>query len=191
MFARDLRHHHALPYDAPMDLATIRQALQRTAAVFAARPSQALVHDRPALARWEDGLECRVTGPHGATVRTSLPSALGGAGDAPTPGWYLRAAQASCLATAIVMRAATTGIAIRALEVEYASDSDARGVLALPGAQAVGPVSVRVRVRIDAAGAEAELRALIDWAVAHSPVLAANRDAPRPELRVEFVDHGA
>jgi uncharacterized OsmC-like protein len=174
-----------------MDLATIRHALQRTAAVFAARPSQALVHDRPALARWEHGLECAVTGPHGAAVRTSLPNALGGAGDAPTPGWYLRAAQASCLATAIVMRAAATEIAIRALEVEYASDSDARGVLGLPGGQAVGPLAVRVRVRIDASGDEAALRALIDWAVAHSPVLAANRDAPRPELRVEFVDNGA
>jgi uncharacterized OsmC-like protein len=174
-----------------MDLATIRQALQRTAAVLAARPSQALVSDKPALARWEQGLECAVTGPHGATVRTSLSRALGGAGNAPTPGWYLRAAQASCLATAIVMRAATTGIAIRALEVEYASDSDARGVLGLPGGKTVGPVSVRARIRIDASGDEAELRALIDWAAAHSPVLAANRDAPRPEFRVEFVDNGA
>jgi uncharacterized OsmC-like protein len=175
-----------------MDLATIREALQRAATVFAARPGQALVSDVPALARWEHGLECCVSGPYGATLRTSIPRALGGSGDAPTPGWYLRAAQASCLATAIVMRAAATGVAIRALEVEYASESDARGVLGLAGAQCVGPLSVRARIRIDASGAdEAEVRALIDWAMTHSPVLAANRDEPRPELHVEFMDDGA
>jgi hypothetical protein len=85
-----------------------------------------------------------------------------------------------------------TQIAIRSLEVEYASDSDARGVLGLPGGRAVGPLAVRVRVRIDASGAdEAALRALIDWALVHSPVLAATRDTPRPELRIEFVGHGA
>jgi uncharacterized OsmC-like protein len=170
-----------------MDRTTIRAALERVAAVFAARPSQAISADAPALARWRDGLECELTGPHGHRARTALSAALGGAGDAPSPGWYLRAAQASCLATAIVMCAAERDIELCQLEVECGSESDARGALGLQGAVAVAPVRASIRVRIDApATGQPALRELVEIASRQSPVLAALRDQPAPQWILEF-----
>jgi len=45
---------------------------------------------------------------------------LGGGGSAPSPGWLLRAALASCDATVIAIRAAQLGVTPTALEVTRA-----------------------------------------------------------------------
>jgi len=170
-----------------MGTQSIHEALARAAAVFAARPTQAVSPDVPAKARWSGGLECELSGPAGAQVRTGMPRSLAGRADAPTPGWYLRAAQASCLTTVIALRAAETGLVLRELEVEYGSESDARGILGLPGARAVGPLRATVRVRISADHAgEPLLRELVHWAFEHSPVAASMRDEPRLEWTLEF-----
>lgn len=170
-----------------MDRTIIRAALQRVAAVFSARPAQAISADAPALAHWRGGLECELTGPHGHTITTALSTTIGGAGDAPSPGWYLRAAQASCLATAIAMCAAERDIELGEIEVECGSESDARGALGLPGAVAVAPVRASIHVRIRALAAdEPLLRDLVAAACRQSPVLAALRDQPAPQWILEF-----
>jgi uncharacterized OsmC-like protein len=150
----------------------IRDAIDQAAAHLAAHPSDALSDDMPAVATLEGGLRCRASAPEGAfVVLSDMPSALGGAGRAPTPGWLLRAAMANCDATVIAMRAAQLGIALSRLQVSVGSRSDDRGLLGVSEQVVAGPLQVQVSVRIAADGASAdELRALVRWAEAHSPV---------------------
>ena len=51
---------------------------------------------------------------------------------APTQAGYCAQGMASCAATAIAMRAAMQGIAMRTLAVKVESDSDARGLVGIP-----------------------------------------------------------
>jgi uncharacterized OsmC-like protein len=171
-----------------MDTTNIRELLARVSAMLKARPGRAVSADSSALAQWQGGLECELAGPGAQRARSSMPRALGGSADAPTPGWYLRAAQAACLATSIVLLAAEQGLELSELAVECGSESDARGFLGLPGALAVGPLRSSIRVRIKAAAADhAQLRQLVTVAYRQSPVLAAMRELPAPEWQFEFV----
>ena len=142
--------------------------------------------DKPATAVVEQGLRCRATGPNGEAVVTDMPKGIGGAASAPTPGWLLRAALASCDATVIAMRAAQLGIVLSQLEVTVDSVSDDRGILGLGNAIPPGPQSMRIRVLIAAKDTSAEeLRQLVSWAEAHSPVGDAVRRAIPSQIEVE------
>ena len=100
-----------------------------------------------------------------------MPAALGGGATAPNPGWFLRAALASCNATVIAMRAAQRGITLTGLEVAVSSESDTRGMLGLDESISAAMQPLRMHVRISAAGAKPEeLREIVAWAAAHSPV---------------------
>ena len=103
----------------------VRESLDRLHRVFLERPAAAKKPNSPATATWQDGLRCEVTGAHGEMVVTDMPSAMGGEGVGPNPGWLLRASMASCTATAIALRAARLGIALRSLKVTVQSESDA------------------------------------------------------------------
>lgn len=166
----------------------IRQSMEKLSSHFAAHPQDALSQDRPAVATLEAGLCCKVVGPKGESLVTDMPGAIGGNGSAPTPGWYLRAALASCDATMIAMRAAELGIALSTLEVSVESQSDHRGLLG--GAESIpaGPTSVQVNVRIAAPGVPSQaLHELVRWAEDHSPVGDALRRAIplETEIRIE------
>jgi uncharacterized OsmC-like protein len=154
-----------------MNIEHIRRSIERVENHFAEHPEDALSLDEPAVAVVQEGLRCRAQGPDGAVLVSDMPAALGGGSGAPTPGWLLRAALASCNATLIAMRAAQLGLALEHLEVTVDSRSDDRGVLGLGASVPPGPLSMHVRVRISASGASPEqLRALVEWAAAHSPV---------------------
>ena len=154
-----------------MSSVSIQHALDGTIKYLKEQPDKARATDRPATAVIEEGLRCRVDGPSGWTVVTDMPSTLGGGGAAPTPGWLSRAAQASCLATMIAMRAAREGIALQTLEVAVDSQSDSRGLLGIDESVPAGPLTSRTRVHIAAPGVAAErLREIVLWAEAHSPV---------------------
>src|SRR5438477_644240 len=75
--------------------------------------SEARYTDSAATAVLVDGLRVTVTGPDGASLTTDMPKSIGGRGESPSPGWFLRAAQASCLATLIGMEAARAGVSLR------------------------------------------------------------------------------
>ncbi|TMF98939.1 MAG: OsmC family protein, partial [Chloroflexi bacterium] len=95
-----------------------------------------------------------------------------------SPGWLLRAAQASCLATLIAMRAAQQGLEPGRIEVVVDSESDDRGILGIDDSVPAGPMSSRARVRIGGNGASPEqMAALVRWADAHCPVQDAVRRA--------------
>jgi uncharacterized OsmC-like protein len=86
---------------------------------------------------------------------------VGGEGSPPTAGRLARAAQASCDATVIVMHAAEPCIPLRGLEVTVDSESDDRGLLGMDDAVPAGPLSARIRVRVEAEGADPRARPLV------------------------------
>jgi uncharacterized OsmC-like protein len=96
---------------------------------------------------------------------------VGGMATAPSPGWLLRAAEASCVATLIAMRAAMLDVALDALEVTVDSVSDDRGLLGIDETVPAGPLSSRVSIRLRAADVDpARLEEIARWGVAHCPV---------------------
>ena len=174
--------------------ATIANALQRVRAVFARRPEAARHTDEPAIARWEQGLRVLCGHPKGAHVATDMPRELGGQGAEVSPGWLMRAALASCLATRIAMEAAEREMAITRLEVVASSESDARGLFGMSddAGERIPPAprDVRLRVSVAATNVAAEvLKAMVEASYRSSPVSAALETAVPIELRIE-VDSG-
>ncbi len=156
----------------------IRDALAQATAYLTTHPSEARYTDSAATAVLESGLAVTVQGPNGTSVRTDMPKSVGGGDAVPSPGWLLRAAQASCLATLIAMRAAQLGIELGRIEVVVDSESDDRGILGVDDSIPAGPLSSRARVRIEPRGASApQLDAIIRWAELHCPVQDAMRRA--------------
>jgi uncharacterized OsmC-like protein len=117
-----------------------------------------------------------VTGPDGVNLVTDMPKSIGGRGESPSPGWFLRAAQASCLASLIGMEAARAGVVLRRVEVVVDSESDDYGILGLDDSVPAGPLASRARVRIEAE-APADLRGLVTSDDRHCPVTDAVRRA--------------
>lgn len=166
----------------------IRDSINKAIAYLADHPDEARYTDSPATAVIEEGLRCRVEGPAGRQAVTDMPGSVGGAGSAPSPGWLARAAQASCDATLIAMRAAQEGISLKLLEVTVDSESDDRGLLGMNDSIPAGPLRSRIRVRIAADGVEPQqLRRLVEWADHHSPVTDGCRRAVSTTVDVEVL----
>jgi len=156
----------------------IRTAMEGASAYLTAHPDEAHYTDSLATARIADGLHVRVDGPAGEVLETDMPSAVGGAGSAPSPGWFLRAAVAACVASLATMRAAQLGLGGFSVEVDVDSESDDRGILGLDASVPGGPLSMRIGLRMAADGAGLEmLEELAVWAVEHCPVSDAVRRA--------------
>lgn len=150
---------------------SIADAVASASAYLTEHPEEARYRDSPARAHLESGLRVDVTGPSGETLTTDMPAGIGGTASAPSPGWYLRAATASCIASLVAIRAAVTGVSLRSVDVTVDSESDDRGILGLDGSIPAGPLSTGVVVSIDAAGlSRDELQAVAAWAVEHCPV---------------------
>lgn len=149
----------------------IRAAIRQATDYLSTHPDDARSTDSVAVATVVDGLVVRVSGPDGATAVTDMVRSVGGTASAPSPGWLLRAAEASCVATLIAMRAAVEGVELDALEVTVDSESDDRGILGIDERVPAGPLSTRVSVRLSGAGADpGRLREIADWGVRHCPV---------------------
>ncbi len=166
-----------------MGQAEIRDKLNAASDYLAANPAEARYTDSPATARLDDGdgLRVEVSGPDGAQMTTDMPASVGGSNTSPSPGWYLRAAEASCVATLIAMRAAHEGVAFKGLEVTVDSESDDRGILGIVEDIPAGPLRARVRVRVSEVRVDDEddsvWASIVDWAVEHCPVTDAVRRA--------------
>ena len=149
----------------------IRTALKGAIEYLTEHPDDAKATDSPAIATIQDGLRCVVRGPDGAEIHTDMVTSVGGENTAPSPGWILRAATASCVATLIKMKAALDEVELGDIEVTVDSRSDDLGILGIDEAVPAGPLSVSVRVTVDATGADPEeLRKLVSWAHDHCPV---------------------
>lgn len=151
----------------------------------ASNRAEARYRDGAASAVIEDGLRARVTAPDGASVVTDMTTGIGGGGSAPSPGWLLRAANASCIATLIAMRAAELGARLDGLEVAIDSESDDAGILGVDPSVPSGPLSMRVVVRVAGASVpDDEVREIVAWGVAHCPVCDAIKRAVPVEVEV-------
>lgn len=156
----------------------IRAAIESAFGYLTEHPDEARYTDSFATAKLEDGLRMTVHGPDGAAMVTDMPASVGGAASAPSPGWFLRAAEASCTATLIAMRAAHLGVPVESIEVTVDSQSDDRGILGIDEVTPAGPLSTLVRARIASpASSREELQSLFEWAVDHCPVTDAVRRA--------------
>jgi uncharacterized OsmC-like protein len=149
----------------------IRSALEAATSHYAANPDDARSRDSLATATLRDGLVVQVEAPTGERITTDMVASVGGTGTAPSPGWLLRAAEASCVATLIAMRAATLGITLDTLEVAVDSESDDRGMLGMDDSVPAGPLTGRVQVRLTAYGVDpTTLDEMARWGVDHCPV---------------------
>jgi uncharacterized OsmC-like protein len=163
----------------------IREALERATAYLRANPAEALYTDSPATAVLDEGLRVTVSGPDEARLATDMPRSVGGDASSQSPGWYLRAAEASCVATLVAMRAAQVGVALERLSVTVDSQSDDRGILGIDPSVPAGPLSTRIRVAIEAPGiARQDLEDIVAWGVEHCPVTDAVRRAVPLTLEV-------
>jgi len=150
---------------------TIQEAIRSATDHLARHPEQARSTDSAAVATLVDGLVVSVTGPAGASITTDMVPSVGGSATAPSPGWLLRAAEASCVVTLIAMRAAMLGIALDTVEVTVDSESDDRGILGIDEDVPAGPLRGRVSVRLTAAGVDpTTLEEVAHWGVKHCPV---------------------
>lgn len=149
----------------------IRDAIRAASEYLTENPDAARSTDSAATATVMDGLVVQVTGPGGETLTTDMVPSVGGTATAPSPGWLLRAAEASCVATLVAMRAAILGLTLDTLEVTVDSVSDDRGLLGIDEKVPAGPLSGRVAVRLTAEGTDpAVLEAIAHWGVKHCPV---------------------
>jgi uncharacterized OsmC-like protein len=148
----------------------IRQAVEAMSGRLARNPEAGVGPDTPAVAVRDRGLRFRVRGPNGE-VFTDLAESVGGGASAPTPGWLMRAALASCDASTVAIEAARAGIELTKLKVTVESESDSRGVLGVGDGVPPGPLAVHVRIELAASNATAEqLRELVRRAEARSAV---------------------
>ena len=150
---------------------SIADAVANAGRYLTEHPDEARYRDSPAVARLVEGLRVEVSGADGANLQTDMPTGIGGTATAPSPGWMLRAATASCVASLIAIRAAVLGFALSSVAVSVDSESDDRGILGLDDSIPAGPMSTRIEVAISAPGqASEEVDALVRWAVDHCPV---------------------
>jgi uncharacterized OsmC-like protein len=148
---------------------SIEDAVARATEYLTQHPDEARYRDSAATARITSGLRASVSGPGGESVAADMPAGIGGAASAPSPGWLMRAAAASCVASLVAIRAAVTGLTHGAIEVVVDSESDDRGILGLDDEIAAGALSMRVAVSVDGVD-DAEIKDLVDWAIRHCPV---------------------
>lgn len=173
----------------------IKQALDGAIEYLTANPNEASYTDSVATAKLTDpqGLRVDVSGPNDASMSTDMPTSVGGTNTTASPGWYLRAAEASCVATLIAMRAAQLGVTLSEVEVTVDSESNDWGILGIgddtgEGVPA-GPISTRVSARVRISGFDAaKIREIVDWAVAHCPVTDAVRRAIPMTVEVDAAD---
>jgi uncharacterized OsmC-like protein len=154
----------------------IRSALAGASTYLTDHPDEARYTDSLATAHIDDGLRIRVHGLNGEELLTDMPVAVGGGGAAPSPGWFLRASVAACVASLAIMRAAQLGIDGFTCEVEVDSESDDRGILGLDASVPAGPLSMRIGLRMSGSAPD-RLGEIANWAVEHCPVSDAVRRA--------------
>lgn len=167
---------------------SIRTALEGAIGYLTENPADARSTDSFATATLEEGLRCVVRGPDGAEMQTDMVTSVGGGNTAPSAGWMVRAATASCVATLIAMKAALDEVQLGNVEVTVDSRSDDLGILGIDDDVPAGPLSVSVRVKVETKGTDHEtVRELVSWAHEHCPVCDLTKREVPISLETEIV----
>jgi uncharacterized OsmC-like protein len=163
----------------------VRGSIEGAVRFLTEHPEEARYTDSPATAVLGDDLRVEVHGSGAERLVTDMPSGIGGLGEEPSPGWLLRAATASCVATTIAMQAAREGVSLTSLEVVVDGESDDRGILGMDETVPAGPLSTRIRVSTGAGGPEDPLRGVVERGTGRCPVYDATRRAVEVSLEIE------
>lgn len=166
-------------------MSRISDAVSDAGTYLTDHPDEARYRDSHARARLSDGLRVEIDGLGGERLVSDMPRSIGGGAAAPSPGWYFRAAAASCVASLIGIRAAVLGLDLPAdtVTVTVDSESDDRGILGLDEAIPAGALSVRVSVSLTEVSVDrATFENVVRWAVDHCPVT----DTVRREVPIEL-----
>lgn len=171
-----------------MSVENIRKSIEGMITFLKANPEKAKNKGKAATAVLESGLKVRITGPQDQMIISDMPPTLGGGESAPTPGWFMQAALATCYATGIALKAAQESIELSTLEVSIDAESDARGFFGFDETIKAGPVNVKTSVLIGAKGVEEEkLRELVKQVDKYSWVGNAVRRSVPIKTEVEIV----
>src|SRR5438874_12802583 len=123
-----------------MNTTEISDAMSQAVEYLREHPSEAKYTDSAATAVLEGSLRVTVTGPDGASLTTDMPKSIGGRGESPSPGRFLRAAQASCVATWVGVEAARAGVTLGRVEVVVVGESADFGILGFDDLLRTGPL---------------------------------------------------
>ena len=164
----------------------IQSSIAQAVEYLSANPDEARYTDSVARATLGASLRVDVSGSDGEQISTDMPGAIGGLAEAPSPGWFYRAAIASCVASTISMEAARSGVSLESREVEVDSESDDRGILGIDESLPAGAQSTSVRVKIEANGvAGDDLREIVERGAKRCPVYDATQRAVATNLEVD------
>jgi uncharacterized OsmC-like protein len=152
----------------------IRAAQARAADIFRKKPDAAFSTKR-ASGHLNEGLVCTVRQGDYEVV-ADMPKVLGGLGSAPSPGFFVRAGLASCVAIGIKITAAREGIAVEAIDVDVDMDFDDSALLGM-GGNTAAPLETRLTITVKSAAPWSEVTAMVQRALAADPFYLALRDA--------------
>jgi uncharacterized OsmC-like protein len=162
----------------------IRVAVDRSAKAVQLRPSLGR-STGVSRTRIRQGLSCEIEeGPW--KLAADMPEQIGGSGAAPTPGVFGRAALGSCLAIGYMMRAATLGVPIDALEVEVQADYDDGALLGVSDSPP-GYLEVRYSITVESPAPESDVMRVLDEGDARSPYLDVFRRAQSCKRQVRVI----
>lgn len=125
--------------------------------------------------RIRSGVTCDVEDGQWKLVADEMPGD-GGAGLGPDPGVFGRAALGTCLAIGYVQWAAYLRVQLTSVAVTVEADYDARGMLGVDDNVSPGWSAVRYIVDIASPAEGEKVRAVVDHADRHSPLLADFRE---------------
>jgi uncharacterized OsmC-like protein len=161
--------------------AQIRAAQERVIAVYRKKPGTAFSSIQ-ASGHVGEGLTCKFRqGDHEAVMDMS--KVLGGDEKGPTPGFFIRAGLAGCVAIGIKLTAAREGLAIDAIDVDLEMDFDDGAMLGV-GSNTAAPLETRFTITLESAAPWEKVTAMVDRALAADPYFLALRDAQNVTARV-------
>ncbi len=150
------------------DPTKIKEAFERNRKAMELRPSKGQSTARTTI-RVRDGTTCDIETSTKSLV-CDVGTEVGGNDAGPGPGILERGALGSCLAIGYATWAAYLDIPIESIEIEIESDFDARGQFGVTDIPP-GFKELRYSVLIESPAPEERVRAMIEKADAHSPVL--------------------
>jgi uncharacterized OsmC-like protein len=161
--------------------AQIRAAQERVITVYRKKPKTAFSSVQ-ASGRVGEGLTCRFRqGDHEAVMDMS--KVLGGDEKGPTPGFFIRAGLAGCVAIGIKLTATRQGVAIDAIDVDLEMDFDDSAMFGV-GSNTAAPLETRFKITVQSSAPWEEVTAMVDRALAADPYFLALRDAQNVTARV-------
>jgi uncharacterized OsmC-like protein len=161
--------------------AQIRAAQERVIAVYREKPKTAF-SSAQASGHVGEGLTCRFRqGDREAIMDMS--KVIGGDEKGPSPGFFIRAGLAGCVAVGIKLTATREGVAIDAIDVDLEMDFD-DGAMFGVGSNTAAPLETRFTITLQSSAPWEEVTAIVDRALAADPYFLALRDAQSVTARV-------